>query len=290
MIERDVEGPAASQPVPQTAALDSQTSNIDDVPAPSVTQEPPPVIGSTEPPPPITPDVQARVADRPTPPLSQRPESSPPPRSAPPAVVERAPAPPTRMPFPTEPPLSQRVQPSPVEPAPTPPRVAAAEAVPGPLPRVAIEEPVLMPPVTPPPEPPPAPAPAVAAAPAASPAPTTAARAPAADVDNSAIRDTLGRYRSAFNALDAKAAHQVWPTVNERTLDRAFGQLQQQNVSFDRCTIAVKGVMAEANCNGTTRFVPRVGNRSEQIESRQWNFSLRKAYSGGWLIQEVEAR
>jgi hypothetical protein len=108
-------------------------------------------------------------------------------------------------------------------------------------------------------------------------------------VDNSAIRDVLGRYRSAFNTLDAKAAHQVWPTVNERTLDRAFGQLQHQNVSFDRCTIAVKGVMAEANCNGTTRFVPRVGSRAEQIESRQWNFSLRKANSG-WQIQEVQAR
>ena len=109
-------------------------------------------------------------------------------------------------------------------------------------------------------------------------------------MDNTAIRDVLGRYRSAFNTLDARAAHQVWPTVNQRTLDRAFGQLQQQNVSFDRCTIAVKGVIAEANCNGTTRFVPRVGSRSEQIESRQWNFSLRKAYSGGWVIQEVEAR
>ena len=141
----------------------------------------------------------------------------------------------------------------------------------------------------------PAPAPSTAAAsppaprPAAA-APATAAIAPAGDVDNSAIRDVLGRYRSAFNTLDARAAQQVWPTVNQRTLDRAFGQLQQQNVSFDRCTIAVKGVIAEANCNGTTRFVPRVGSRSEQIESRQWNFMLRKAYSGGWVIQEVEAR
>lgn len=99
----------------------------------------------------------------------------------------------------------------------------------------------------------------------------------------------LARYRHAFNTLDAKAAHQVWPTVNERTLDRAFGQLQQQNVSFDRCTIAVKGVMAEANCNGTTRYVPRVGSHAAQIESRRWDFNLRKANSG-WQIQGVEAR
>jgi hypothetical protein len=324
VIERDVEGPAVTnEEVPQSAALESRA----DTPIASTegesAQEPPPVIGSTEPP----PDAPQVVAPgepkrsllpeptRPTPPA----RIAPPQRPAPRAIANATPAP-HRVPFPTSPPLSQRLMRTPtVEPAPAPPRMAVAEAAPGPLPRVPVEEPVLTPPAAPPPEPPPAPAaaapapvptpaspptPAPASAPApsttaASPAatrtapaaaPTTAAIAPAGDVDSTAIRDVLGRYRSAFNTLDAQAAHQVWPTVNQRTLDRAFGQLQEQNVSFDRCTIAVKGVIAEANCNGTTRFVPRVGSRSEQIESRQWNFSLRKAYSGGWVIQEVEAR
>jgi hypothetical protein len=116
------------------------------------------------------------------------------------------------------------------------------------------------------------------------------ARAPAVEVETSAIRDVLGRYRNAFNALDAKAARQVWPTVNERTLDRAFGQLEEQDVYFDRCTIDVKGVLAQARCNGSTRFVPRVGNRSPQTMNREWNFNLRKASDGGWQIQEVQAR
>lgn len=109
-------------------------------------------------------------------------------------------------------------------------------------------------------------------------------------MDSVSIRDVLGRYRNAFNALDARAATEVWPTVNERTLDRAFGQLEEQNLSFDRCTIAIKGFLAEANCSGTTRFVPRVGSRSGQTAQRQWNFSLRKAAKGGWLIEDVEAR
>jgi hypothetical protein len=77
--------------------------------------------------------------------------------------------------------------------------------------------------------------------------------------------------------------------VNERTLNRAFGQLEQQDVSFDKCSIDVKGVSAQANCSGSTRFVPRVGNRSAQVVPREWNFSLRKA-AGGWQIQEVQAR
>jgi hypothetical protein len=124
---------------------------------------------------------------------------------------------------------------------------------------------------------------------AASSAAGTAASA-AADVDSGAIRDVLGRYRSAFNALDASAAQRVWPTVNQRTLDRAFGQLQEQSLSFDTCSIAVKGPLAEAVCSGTTRFVPAVGNRAAQTQQRKWSFSLRKGTGGGWLIQNVDAR
>ena len=288
VIEQDFKGPStAAEPTPQSAAAEPQDESpaaLDEeplavraggpegpplrqsegsrlrelaepnVPAARTRVEPPPVIGTREPP------------------LTRPARSTPPP-------------PARSIPFPTSPPLSQQVmQPPAVEPTP-PPRVAAANAVPSPtsLPRVPVDEPTLTPPPIPPPEPPP-----VAAAPAPAAPPPTAARTPAADVDNSAIRDVLGRYRSAFNTLDARAAQQVWPSVDARTLDRAFGQLQQQNVSFDRCTIAVKGSSAEANCNGTTRFVPRVGSRSEQTESRQWNFSLRKANSG-WQIQDVDA-
>jgi hypothetical protein len=100
----------------------------------------------------------------------------------------------------------------------------------------------------------------------------------------------LGRYRTAFNDLDAGAAHQVWPTVDQRTLDRAFGQLQEQTLWFDTCAIAVKGALAEAVCSGTTRFVPTVGSRAAQTQQRKWSFSLRKGTEGGWLIQNVEAR
>jgi len=104
------------------------------------------------------------------------------------------------------------------------------------------------------------------------------------------IRSVLGRYRTAFNKLDSKAAQQVWPTVNERTLDRAFGQLVEQNLAFDSCTVNVKGVIAQADCRGSTRFVPKVGSRSAQVEPRRWSFSLRKEYSGEWVIQDVKAR
>jgi hypothetical protein len=122
----------------------------------------------------------------------------------------------------------------------------------------------------------------------AAPAPSTSWRSPLIEAD-SAIRDVLGRYRTAFNVLDARAASDVWPTLDQRTLNRAFDQLAEQNVSFDQCAIDVRGVLAEARCTGTKRFVPKIGNQSAQVEPRRWNFTLRKSYTG-WVIYEVEER
>lgn len=238
---------------------------------------------------------------RPAPPerrLNIEPPARPPYRSIPESTPPRPATAESKPPARVTPPPSQVTTPSPppVTTSPSPPRAAAAETTPVPPSRVAVDEPELRPPAppAPPPSAPPSPEPAAApptAAPTAAASPAPASPPPAAvDVDNAAIRDVLGRYRTAFNALDAGAAQAVWPTVNYGTLDRAFGQLQEQNLSFDKCTIAVKGALAQANCSGTTRFVPRVGSRSVQTAQRQWSFQLRKGDRGGWLIQNVEAR
>ena len=94
---------------------------------------------------------------------------------------------------------------------------------------------------------------------------------------------------TAFNRLDAGAAVAVWPTVNEKTLAKAFERLDDQDVSFESCTIEVGGVHAEAACSGTARYVPKVGSRTPRAEARRWTFILRRA-SDGWLIDDVNAR
>ena len=116
-----------------------------------------------------------------------------------------------------------------------------------------------------------------------------AARPTARDLDTRAIENVLGRYRSAFNALDAGAAAAVWPTVNQRNLAKAFERLDDQDLSFESCKIDVGGVHAEAACNGTARYVQKVGNRNPKAESRQWHFILRRA-SEGWVIDQLDAR
>lgn len=109
--------------------------------------------------------------------------------------------------------------------------------------------------------------------------------------DTRGIEDALDRYRMAFSRLDAAAASKVWPTVNAKSLARAFERLREQRVFFDTCTIDANdnNARAEATCSGTTSYVPRVGSRDTQVDRRQWRFSLVKVRDE-WQIGAVETR
>lgn len=120
--------------------------------------------------------------------------------------------------------------------------------------------------------------------------PVQAAAEPSARaLETRAVEDVLERYRLAFNRLDAGAASKVWPTVDEKTLARAFERLKYQNVFFSSCQIVLGAMFAEATCIGSTRFEPNVGSRATKPEARRWRFSLRKS-TGAWLIDRVEMR
>jgi len=131
----------------------------------------------------------------------------------------------------------------------------------------------------------------------ASPPATTEPRSPGGaprsggeDADRVAIQDLLGRYRTAFGDLDVAGVQQVWPSVNQRSLERAFRQLEGQDLFFFSCTIGVAGRRAEAACVGSSTFIPTVGNHSPQSGPSQWNFKLSKTSAGPWLIDEAQAR
>jgi hypothetical protein len=181
------------------------------------------------------------------------------------------------------------------------PRAPAINPPTTPAPNTFVE--AASPPPLPPPEVPPATtatSAAPAAAPAATPAPsaetlappppvaaTTVASARALDVQ--AVERLIGRYRAAYESLDAAAARRVYPKVNSDALSRAFSQLEQQGLSFDRCEIGIYGALAQASCNGTARYVPRTGSKTPRIDRRQWTFRLRKG-SDEWAIDSVEVR
>ena len=101
------------------------------------------------------------------------------------------------------------------------------------------------------------------------------------------MSDVLNAYARAYNNLDAVAAHQVWPAVDERALARAFSSLSAQTISFADCRISVRDVTATAACRGYATYVGRIGARSARTEPRQWRFELRRA-GQGWTIDRAE--
>jgi hypothetical protein len=102
------------------------------------------------------------------------------------------------------------------------------------------------------------------------------------------VKQTLQRYRSAYDGLDAQSAQAVYPAVNQAALARAFDGLQSQTLIFDACDVQLRGEAATATCRGSARYVPKIGSREPRVESRTWNFTLRKAGTD-WKIDSARA-
>jgi hypothetical protein len=156
----------------------------------------------------------------------------------------------------------------------------------------AVARPVqpLPPPVQPlPPLAQPQPAPTPDQRPAIAAAAPISAGISGAATDRADIQALINRYQNALNNLNAGAAKTLWPSVDERTLGRAFDQLKRQEVVFDACQTAVTGLRAVSSCQGHASYVPKVGNKLERIEAASWTFKIRKS-EGGWVIEGVESR
>jgi hypothetical protein len=126
-------------------------------------------------------------------------------------------------------------------------------------------------------------------------APSSASATPAAiaslalAADEQRVRAVLNRYRDAYGSLDVNAARAVWPGVDTRTLGRAFAQLSMQEFEFAACDISIAGERASADCAGNARYVPKVGNKNTRVESRVWQFGLRRV-DQQWKIETVTSR
>ena len=113
---------------------------------------------------------------------------------------------------------------------------------------------------------------------------------PAADSagDNFLVKQTLQLYRTAYEELDARSAQTVWPAVNQAALARAFDGLASQALTFDMCDVRVRGESATAMCQGSARYVPKIGSREPRVEPRVWTFTLQKN-RGDWKIDSARA-
>ena len=79
--------------------------------------------------------------------------------------------------------------------------------------------------------------------------------------DRDAVLATLGRYRAAYESLDADAVARVFTGVDVRELRRAFRQSKSMRVQIDigGCQTSVDGDRATATCNVTRVIDPKAG-------------------------------
>jgi hypothetical protein len=116
---------------------------------------------------------------------------------------------------------------------------------------------------------------------------TTTPTATAAAASESAVRSALGRYASAYRRLNVGEAKAIWPSVDTKALGRAFAGLESQKIYFRDCQVSVAVTTAKAHCVGTAEFVPKVGNRIEHLESREWMFEMKKT-GEQWTIAHLD--
>jgi hypothetical protein len=134
-----------------------------------------------------------------------------------------------------------------------------------------------------------APPSAAAEASAVSPRPQPAQATQPPRDDEAGVRSVIDGYRRAYSELDAAAARRVWPSVNEGALARAFGQLRNQTVTFERCDLVVESEGATAQCDGRADWAPQVGDRTPRSERRSWRFDLVRD-GEDWTISRVQVQ
>lgn len=103
------------------------------------------------------------------------------------------------------------------------------------------------------------------------------------------VRRLLDEYAGALERLDVQAAKSVYPNVDGKALKRAFEQVSAQRLTLQACGITISGSTANARCQGSAAYHPKVGSRSVQIASGEWTFDLSKTDTD-WRIVNTLVR
>jgi hypothetical protein len=90
--------------------------------------------------------------------------------------------------------------------------------------------------------------------------------------------------------MDVRATKAVYPTVDDRSLRRAFDDLKEQQVRFASCGVAISssGAGASAWCTGDATYRPKIGSRMH-LPNREWTFTLERDGTG-WQILKASMK
>ena len=101
-----------------------------------------------------------------------------------------------------------------------------------------------------------------------------------------ALRETLDRYVSALESLDADAVKKVQPSIDADGLKRAFGEMRSLDVEIDSIRVLSSDrTTARVSCRVTQTLTPKAGSRQKSTVTRVLRL---KRQETGWIIQDFE--
>ncbi len=101
-----------------------------------------------------------------------------------------------------------------------------------------------------------------------------------------AVRDTLQRYATALESLDADAVKKVQPSIDVEGLKRAFREMRSLVVTIDNVRLlSTDGDSARVSCRVAQTLTPKAGTRHSTTVTRV--LRLRRQ-DGAWVIQTFE--
>lgn len=109
---------------------------------------------------------------------------------------------------------------------------------------------------------------------------------PAEATPDPAVRDTLQRYISALESLDADAVKKVQPSIDADGLRRAFSEMRSLDVEIDTIRVlSADRTTARVSCRVTQTLTPKAGSRQKSTVTRVLRLRRQDA---GWVIQDFE--
>jgi hypothetical protein len=97
------------------------------------------------------------------------------------------------------------------------------------------------------------------------------------------VLEIVREYARAYERMDVRAAKAIRPSLDERALQKAFQQLDGQQLQLAGCGVSISGSDANARCRSNATYRPKVGSRVVHLTEREWTFNLSRGESG-WQI------
>lgn len=114
----------------------------------------------------------------------------------------------------------------------------------------------------------------------------TSPQTPSAAATEAGVRETLEKYSTALESLDANAVKKIQPSIAIDNLTKAFKEMRELKVDIDTVRLlSMDGATARVSCRVTQTLIPRAGSKRTTAVTRVMR--LRRD-TDSWVIDGFE--